>query len=41
MYGFLDKYNDEIIIELLKKILDKLDEIEMDLSSIEVNTSDL
>lgn len=41
MYGFLDKDNDEIIIELLKKILDKLDEIEMDLSSIEVNTSDL
>lgn len=41
MYGFLNKDNDEIIIELLKKILDKLDEIEMDLSSIEVNTSDL
>ena len=41
MYGFLDKDNDEIIIELLKKILDKIDEIEMDLSSIEVNTSDL
>ena len=41
MYGFLNKDNDEIIIELLKKILDKLDEIEIDLSSIEVNTSDL
>ncbi len=41
MYGFLNKDNDEIIIELLKKILDKLDDIEMDLSSIEVNTSDL
>lgn len=41
MYGFLNKDNDEIIIELLKKILDKLDEIEMDLSSIEVNTSNL
>ena len=41
MYEFLNKDNDEIIIVLLKKILDKLDEIETDLSSIEFNTSDL
>lgn len=39
MYGYLDK--DDRIIKLLEAIFDKLDSIESQLISIDVNTSNL
>lgn len=39
MFGYMD--NDEMIIELLKAILQKLDNIEKSLDMIEMNTSNI